>query len=305
MLSAGMLLALLLACASPAPEGPPHLRIGFAPIADCAHLYVATEEGLWAKHGLEVEETELGAGPKILEALAAGSIDVAFTGIVPLLQARSHGLPFVVVGGAIVEDPEHTAHRLLARAGATIGGVGDLAGKSVAVATRQGMDELVLDEALAKAGIAKDAVQLREVPFARMEGVLRSGEIDAAVAMEPYVSAAAKDGSAQVIGDPYTDVAARTLVSTWVMKSDAAKGEAGRAVGATFAEAAAWIAEHDAETRAIVAKRTGLDPTTVASMPMNRMEAAPRKEDIEAMIDRASKVGLVPAPPKADELLLP
>ena len=306
---AAFLLALSMGCTgaaeTPSEGGPTRIRIGYAPIADCAHLYVASEQKLWDHHGLAVEETQLGAGPKILEALAAGSIDVGFSGMVTLIQAHAGGLPFVAVGGAIVEDTEHTAHRLLAKPGSGIAGVQDLAGKRVAVATLRGIDQLVLMEDLQRVGVATDSVQLREVPFPRMEGVLQSGEVDAAVAMEPYISAIAKNGTADSIGDPYTDVAPRTLVSTWVMKRDAAQGPVGRAVAETFAEAAEWMATHDAEARAIVAKRTGVDPTIVAQMPMNRMEPKPLVADVQAMIDRTVRAGLIATAPKAEALLTP
>ena len=302
-----LLLAVSMGCTGEAPQeaGPTRIRIGYAPIADCAHLYVASDQKLWDQHQLAVEETQLGAGPKILEALAAGSIDVGFSGMVTLIQAHAGGLPFVAVGGAIVETTEHTAHRLLAKPGSGITGVQDLANKRVAVATLRGIDQLVLMEDLQRVGVAPDSVQLREVPFPRMEGVLQSGEVDAAVAMEPYVSAAVENGTAISISDPYTDVSPRTLVSTWVMKRDAAQGPVGKAVAATLAEAAEWIATHDAEARAIVARRTGVDPAIVAQMPMNRMEPRPLVADVQAMIDRTSRAGFVATAPKAEALLAP
>ena len=306
---APFLLALSMGCTgaadAPSEGGPTRIRIGYAPIADCAHLYVASEQKLWEQHHLEVEETQLGAGPKILEALAAGSIDVGFSGMVTLIQAHAGGLPFVAVGGAIVEDMEHTAHRLLAKPGSGITGVQDLANKRVAVATLRGIDQLVLREDLQRVGVPPDSVQLREVPFPRMEGVLQSGEVDAAVAMEPYISAIAKNGTAVSIGDPYTNVSPRTLVSTWVMKRDAAQGPIGKAVAETFAEAAEWIATHDAEARAIIAKRTGVDAAIAEQMPMNRMEPKPLVADVQAMIDRTTRAGLVATAPKAEALLAP
>jgi NitT/TauT family transport system substrate-binding protein len=300
-----LLLALSMGCTGDAPPeaGPTRIRIGYAPIADCAHLYVASDQKLWDQHDLVVEETQLGAGPKILEALAAGSIDVGFSGIVTLIQAHAGGLPFVAVGGAIVEDTEHTAHRLLTKAGSGITGVQDLADKRVAVATLRGIDQLVLMEGLQRVGVAPDSVQIREVPFPRIEGVLQSGEVDAAVAMEPYVSAAVGNGTATSIGNPYTDVSPRTLVSTWVMKRDAAQGPVGKAVAATLAEAAHWIATHDAEARAIVARRTGVDAALVAQMPMNRMEPKPLLADVQAMVDRTTQAGFVANAPKAEALL--
>src|SRR6185503_19896662 len=55
---AAFLLALSMGCTgaaeAPAEGGPTRSRIGYAPIADCAHLYAASEQKLWAEHHLEV-----------------------------------------------------------------------------------------------------------------------------------------------------------------------------------------------------------------------------------------------------------
>jgi NitT/TauT family transport system substrate-binding protein len=296
---------LLLAACTGEPEvpGATKLRVAYIPIADCAQLYVAGEQQLWEKHGLAVETTPLAGGSKTLEALASGAVDVAYASVVSLAQARASGLPFVTVGGAVVEDAEHAAHRLLVPATSAVAGPADLAGKQVALATFRGVDQLVLLEYVAAAGLTADAVRLREVPFPRMEGVLQSGEVDAALAMEPYVSLATKNGTAKAVDNPYTRVAARTLVATYVMKADAAAGPAGKAVAAVLAEATAWIDAHDAETRALVATKTSLDPAVATAMPMNRVEAAVKREDLQAILDRATRAGFLEKAPTADELL--
>ncbi len=279
------------------------LRIGYIPIADCAHLYVASAQGLWAAHGLQVEETSMAGGARILEALAAGALDLGFSNVISLAIARSRGLPFVAVGGAVVEDAQHAPHRLLLRADLPFSGPADLRGKRIAVNTLRNIDQLVLGEYLAGGGVGLSEVTLREIPFPRMEGVLTSGELDAASGIEPYVTISESNPALALGPNHYLQVAPRTLVSSYVMNQEQARGPAGEAVRAVLVEAAAWIAEHDAETRALVAQRTGLDQAVTTVMGMSRMESAPVPEDLKAMIQRAAAADLLGQPPTTDELL--
>lgn len=220
----------------------------------------------------------------------------------PALAARAAGLPLHFVGGAVVEDAEHAPHRLLVSA-ASPGRASHLAGKRVAINTLRGIDQLVLSEYAARGGADPASLQLREVSFPRMEGVLQSGEVDAAMAIEPYVSAATAAGTARALANAYTEVSPRTFVAAYVMKGDAAAGDVGRAVGAVLAEATAWMESHPAETRASIAAHTQLNPKVVGGMSLARFEAMPAAADVQAMIDRASAMRLLDKAPTAAEML--
>ncbi len=291
---------------SPQDDGLVEIRLGYIPIADCAHLYVASSQHIWSRHGLKVKETSMAGGARILEALAAGSLDVAFTNVVSLALARSRGLPFISVGGAVLEDEQHDPHRLLMRSGAVFSGPADLRGKSIAVNTLRNIDQMVVGEYLASGGVALDQATLREVPFPRMEAVLLSGEIDAASAIEPYVTLASADDRLKSPVDHFLAMSPRTLIATYAMKEDKARGTVGQAVARVLAEAARWAAQHDSETRLMVAEYTGLDVQVTASMKMSRLESAPTRADMQAMLDRAEAAGLLgETVPRAEDWLLP
>jgi NitT/TauT family transport system substrate-binding protein len=281
------------------------VKIGYMPIADCAHLFVAVDQALFAKHGLQVEAVMLPGGPRILEALAGGAIDVGYSGVVPALAARGAGLPLQFVGGAVVEDAEHAPHRLLVPVSSAMAGPADLAGKRVAINTLRGIDQLVLSEYAQRAGADPATMQLREVAFPRMEGVLHSAEVDAAMAIEPYVSAATAAGTVRALANAYTEVAPRTFVAAYVMKADAAGGQVGNDVRAVLAGATTYMETHPAETRASVAAHTKLDPRVVGNMAMARFEAMPAAADVQAMIDRTTAMGLLDKAPTAAEMLPP
>ncbi len=53
------------------------LRIGFIPLADCAPLVVAQEQGFFARHGLKVELCKAQSWDQILDRLVSGQLDAA------------------------------------------------------------------------------------------------------------------------------------------------------------------------------------------------------------------------------------
>ena len=83
------------------------LTIGHLPIADCAQLFVAVDQGYFTDEGLEVELIAMSSGLRTLEALGTGDVDIAFSAVAPLILARARGLEYVAVTGGPTEDAMH------------------------------------------------------------------------------------------------------------------------------------------------------------------------------------------------------
>jgi len=78
-----------------------------------------------------VEWTEFQAGPPIMEALNAGSIDLARTGDAPPVIAQAANAPLVYVGGSA---PKNKSSAVLVKEDSLIKTIADLKGKKVAFA---------------------------------------------------------------------------------------------------------------------------------------------------------------------------
>ncbi len=80
------------------------LRVGYIPIIPMTQLYVLTGEG-WAKDaGLALQTTSFQSGPAMIQALASGTLDVAYVGIGPAMIARSKGVKLKVVAANVIDQ---------------------------------------------------------------------------------------------------------------------------------------------------------------------------------------------------------
>ena len=76
------------------------LQIGCTATTDCASAMVAVDEGIFKKHGLDVEMTLIGINSNIPAAILSGSIQIGGPTATVFLQAADGGLDLVAVGGA-------------------------------------------------------------------------------------------------------------------------------------------------------------------------------------------------------------
>lgn len=239
---------------------PVTLRIGYAPIADCAQLYIAIEKGFFAKEGISVKLVSLAGGAKILEALGAQSVDVGFSNNVSLILAHASGLPFIGITGGPLEDEKHREHAILIRTDSPVKNISDLRGKKIALNTGKNIDALMVTLLLEKNGIKPKEVSFVEIPFPRMLGVLDSGGVDAIAAIEPYVTLGLQSSKYKVISYNYVAVAPRTEVSTYVVNRNWAdkNSETINAFKKAISNATIYANNNPDYVRKVVAKYTHL-----------------------------------------------
>lgn len=290
---------------SPGRRASPNvIRVGCIPIADCAQLYVALDKGYFREEGLRVELTSLSGGAKILEALGAGSLDVGFSNVVSLILARDAGLPFVALTGGPAEDEEHREHAILVAADSPLQAVSDLAGKRIALNTRKNIDDLMVTLLLRKHHVDPSAVKFVEVPFPRMLGVLKAGDVDAVAAIEPFVTVGTSEG-ARVLSYNYVEVQPLTYVSVYAASREWTAKHAGAADAFTraIARSTRHANAHGGEVREILSRYTQLDPSLLKRIVLPRFLEVPTEEALTGMIQRVVDMGWIRAPFPAADLL--
>ncbi|WP_421724708.1 ABC transporter substrate-binding protein [Bauldia sp.] len=140
-----------------------------------APLVIAQEEGIFDRHGLEVELVAPADPAMPPRLVAAGQADIAITYQPDFLMQLSEGLPLVRFG-TLVETP---LNALIVLEDGPIKDLADLKDKRVgySVATIQ---TAYLGEMLKSVGLSADDVTLVNVNF-NLVSALRAGEIDAAI----------------------------------------------------------------------------------------------------------------------------
>lgn len=287
------------------PSGPVRVKIGYIPIVDCLPLYVAKEKGMFEKQGLSAELVPLQGGPRVIEAITSKSIDIGYSNVVSVIVARSKGLPIVGVTGGPIETPARQAHALMVAESSTIKTPQDLVGKTVAINSLRGLEQVVLRQYLEKNGVNPDSVKVVEAPVPQMEGVLKNSSVDAIQPAEPYITLALSHKTARILGRPHTEVRSRNIIANYNVRQDwlEQNGEIVRKFAAALAEANDFIAKNEGEARQILLKYTQIPAEVVGQVVLpesvNRFEEA----DLQFWVDELAKQGIIEKSFSASEVL--
>ena len=177
------------------------LRIAAQPYPLYTPVYVAYRLGYLDEElnavGAKYEWKSFKSGPLVNEAVAAGEADLGFMADLPAIIAKSTGLPIEVVSNVAYGEK---GIAVLAKADSPIKSVADLKGKKVAYATGSYAQHL-LALLLSKEGLTLNDVQSVNLGAGDQPAALASGEVDAIVIWEQYISQLTSDGTAKVIAD--------------------------------------------------------------------------------------------------------
>ncbi len=210
LFAVGFGLSILLAACAPtptdsaaSPQASPaqniEIRIGYQKAATILNV-LRTREDLakaLASSGTTVTWTEFPAGPPMLEAMNAGSIDFGYTGEAPPIFAQAAGTPLLYVA----YDPWSTkAEAIVVPEDSPIKTVADLKGKKVAFAKGSNTNYLVV-AALEKAGLKYSDIEPVHLPPADARAAFESRKVDAWAIWDPYLAVAESAAGARIIAD--------------------------------------------------------------------------------------------------------
>jgi NitT/TauT family transport system substrate-binding protein len=160
------------------------------PIANGLPLDLGIAKGFFSAHGIEIKKQILQSGNDIVLALANHNGDVGYLGYVPMMIARTQGIPMSLVAGSEVEGTSTTDNwqNILVKGSSAIRTPADLAGKTIAVNALKGVGEVVIKAALKKVGVDPNSVKLLALPFPSMRSALNNGQVDAIWCPEPFLT---------------------------------------------------------------------------------------------------------------------
>jgi len=244
-------------------EALDHLRVGYLPVTGHAKMFVAKEQGFFAKEGIDADLIEFINSADGISALRAAKIDIGAFGTTAPLVHISQGADLRIIGGIMGEDASIVTRS--DRAG-EVRSVADLKGKKVAT-VRLATGDAVLRGALFQEGINwKKDLEIFELknPPAVIEAV-KSGQVDAGVIWGPFDITAEKEGLKVVIrshtlspGHPCCRIA---VTSATLKKDRAALARFIRAI--LRAEKFSRQKENRAATVAAINKYVKLDPGVI------------------------------------------
>ncbi len=269
----------------PAPGGleKPSLRFGILPIVDVAALPRAQNAGYFAEEGLTVELVVVPSGAAAIPQLVNGELDMAFVNWPSLLLAQSQEIEdfrIVYPGYAAASN----SFAILTRPDSTVKTPQDLAGKRIAVNTRGSINEVLALSAMQTNGVDASGVQWVDMPFPEMIPAMQNDQIDAAIMVEPFQTAASRNLGAVTVLDitsgPTADIpiAGGAATAEFVAQNPntvaafqraVAKAQADMADRAVVEETLPTYTQIDAPTAALL--NLGVWPTTLDTTRLQRM----------------------------------
>ena len=224
-------------------------------------FWVAMEKGFFDKEGVPVRVAGIfKAGPELMSGFSAGVLDMGYVGAAPVITAVANRAADVVILAQV--NTEGSA--LVVAKGSTMRTAGDLADRTTAIPGYSTVQDALFRKALSGQNVGAERQKTIVLKPPEMIGALRSGQIDAFVAWEPFPAKAVSMGVGRILvssHDIWKDHPCCVLVASREFLTK--NGALAKKVVLAHSQAVAFIKARPREALAIAVKYTGMDEATV------------------------------------------
>ena len=193
LLIAALTAVFMTSCSRSPDSGGKSVKIAYLPITHALAVFEEAEE-LAAEDGLKIELVKYGSWPELLDGLNANRVDGASVLIELAMKSKQEGIGIKAValghrdGNVVIVSND-------------IDSAADLKGKTFAIPHRQSSHNILLNDALATAGLTIDDVNVTELPPPEMPSALASKQIDGYCVAEPFGAMGVSLGVGKVLFD--------------------------------------------------------------------------------------------------------
>jgi NitT/TauT family transport system substrate-binding protein len=296
--------ALLLVSAAQAQT---KIQVGCTATSDCASAMVGVDEGIFKRHGLDVEMVLIGINSNIPAAILSNSVQIGGPTSTVFLQAVDGGLDLVAVEGAsIMNKTSNDAIAAFDRNGIEAKEARDFVGKKIGAPGLGAFLHVLFCKWLVEKGVDPKSVNFVEVTFPTMNDVLKSGSVDAVLTAEPFVARMTAAGTGHV-GARYAADLSRTepiifyaASREWAEKNP----QAIQNFRTGIAEAAQIVNADRDKASAAVSKFTKQPLELVKMSPPNYSEPVLKSEQLKWWIDIMKQQNMLQSKIDLDRLML-
>jgi NitT/TauT family transport system substrate-binding protein len=283
------------------------LRIGLKPTDSDAQVFYAQELGYFEEAGLNVEVRQLAGGAPISSGVASGSLDIGSANVTSVATAYSEGLPFAFIAPGSVYDANGPISAALAVAkDSPYRSAEDLNGKTVAVNGLNNITDVAVKAWVDNNGGDSSTLEFVEFPFPEMPAAVEQGRVDAALMLEPGLTAAL-ESCCRVLGKAYSGIDNHFMTSGWVTTQQWAQQnpEAVNKFAEVMQKAAQWANQEQNHQRSaeILVEHLDIEEETANSMQRAVYGETLDPAMIQPQIDAAAEYGVIEEPFDATELI--
>lgn len=287
-------------------EAQTKITIGYTGANTFVPAFVAKDKGFFAKRGLDVTLQRIPVGPSIPGALIANSLQVGTLTAPIFLQANENGIELVVIAGASLQAKSNPTAGVVARTGSGIQKPEDFKGKKVGAPGVNGLQDLLFKKWLQQKNVDWKTVTFVESPFPQMGDMLKGGQMDAALPVEPFVSRIVSTKVGYLVSHYPVEVSESYLESFYVASKKWAGDNAAAIKGFREAleEALAFVKTNTDEAKKTQVTYLGLPEAVVATLPLATYTLKVEPAQVAFWVELCREFGMLKTAMKADDLVV-
>lgn len=253
-------------------------------------LWVAMDEGIAKKHGLNIKFTMVD-NVGVLPPQLGKTFDIGLVTPAAAIQSTAKGIPVTEVAGAYNDTADNPDSALMVAKDSAITKLSQLKGKTIGALTVQGTLNYATIHMLKKAGVPQNSVKIINVNGPQAAAQLRAGRIDAMETVNPFTYQIKKNGG-NVLGIPFKSLADTISVIWWGANPTWASQHANvvEKFRQTLADGIKFINNNESQARIILQKYTKLPEKLTKEMPLPSYDVSVRPQDIPKWIDLLKEV---------------
>lgn len=270
------------------------IRLMYQTTAFGAPIIVALEKGWYEealnKVGYTLKTATAVFGPPIVEAMAAGQVDIGELGVAPHVVAVGRGLPIKAVVTTNI-----AGEAVMVGGNSPVKSIKDLAGKKIAIPAKGNMQDFIIRRALIGAGLDPNKdVSWVELSPADMSTAIEREQVDAGVLWEPWTARLILQGQRLLVsGQEVWPDHDNQLIS---VTEDAIKNHAPavKAFVEQTLRGLGYVLDHPDESITITANYLGLERPVVAQswkMMIRRRSGVPNAASLQEFADALRQWG--------------
>ncbi|HEY5341949.1 MAG TPA: ABC transporter substrate-binding protein, partial [Candidatus Aquilonibacter sp.] len=242
------------------------VNVGTLPTDGSANVFYAQDLGYFKAVGLDAHIQTMGSGPIVAQAIAGGAIDIGVVNVATVSAAYLRGLHFKYIAPADIASPQTQTDLMMVLKDSPIQKASDLNGKTIALNGLKDLQQLCAMAWVDKHGGDSKTLKFVEVPFPEMGAALVQKRVDAAMMVEPFVSAGRATGRS--IGEDLDGVGTNYMIVGWVATDSwlATHADVAARFQSAILKASVWANSHKKESAAILLRHTKLKPEVVEAM---------------------------------------
>jgi NitT/TauT family transport system substrate-binding protein len=300
-------LAIVALCvAPPAVQAQPALTVitvGTLSSDNSAVVYYAQELGIFKKYGIDAQISALTNGPAAAAAVTGGALDIGVANVASIAVARTRGVQLRFVFPASIASEGTLTDQIAVAKDSPAKTAADLNGKTIGVNGLRDLQQLCAMSWMDKHGGDSKTMHFIEIPIPQMGTALQLHRVDAALPVEPFVTA--QKDLIRSLGSVLDGVGPRYMVIGYLASDSwlATHADVAARFVRAMREASQWGNTHRVESAAMIERIMHVDPTVGATMNRATYGTDLDPSLMQPVLDAALKYGILERPVPTSDLI--